>query len=438
MAGATFLNSEGTTMKVLVIGNGGREHALCWKLAQSRLVSKLYCAPGNAGTDGVAENVGIAADDLPKLLKFALDKGIGLTVPGPEAPLCAGIVDLFRGRGLKVFGPGKEAARLEGSKCFSKDFMRRHGVPTAASAEFTDRALALDYVRANISPEGIVIKADGLAAGKGVIVATDLPQALAAVESCFDGAFGEAGSRVLIEETLVGEEASILAFLDGNTIQSLISSQDHKRVGEGDSGPNTGGMGAYCPAPVVDAAMMEAINKQVLYPTLAGMAKDKLYYRGVIYAGVMVTAAGPKVLEYNVRFGDPETQAVLCQMKSDLAEAMLMTIDGQLSEHRIKWYPGSSVCVVMAAKGYPGSYAKGAPISGLEEAAATGAQVFHAGTALKDGFAVTSGGRVLGVTARGADIVQATARAYAGVDKISWDGVFCRRDIAHRAIARGK
>ncbi len=425
-------------MRILVIGSGGREHALCWRLAQSPKVSKIYCAPGNAGIARLAECVAIAVSDLPSLAEFAEKHAVGLTVVGPEVPLCAGIVDVFNARGLPVFGPDKASARLEGSKCFSKDFMKRHGLPTADAESFDRKDMALAYLESlRGAARGAVVKADGLAAGKGVIVAASIDEAKAGVEECFGGAFGDAGKRVLIESLLVGEETSILALTDGKTIVPLVPAQDHKRVGDGDTGPNTGGMGAYCPAPVVDAALAARIKSEVLDRSLAGIQKDGLNYKGILYAGIMVTADGPKVLEFNVRFGDPETQAVLALMEGDLADTMLKTAEGRLSEAKITCASGSAVCVVMAAGGYPGSYAKGAPISGLEEAEREGAIVFHAGTAFDaQGRIVTAGGRVLGVTARGADIRTAVQTAYAAVDRISWEGAFCRRDIAARAIAR--
>jgi phosphoribosylamine--glycine ligase len=425
-------------MKVLVIGGGGREHALCWALSRSPQVTAVFCAPGNAGIAADATCVALSADDLDGLADFAVAEGIGLTVVGPEVPLCAGLVDVFRARGLAVFGPDREAARLEGSKTYAKAFMERHGIATARAAAFTEAEAALAYVAAEFAAgaPGVVVKADGLAAGKGVIVATDPATARAGVKECFGGAFGEAGRTVLVEELLIGEEASILALTDGRTILPLASSQDHKRIGEGDTGPNTGGMGAYSPAPVVDDAMMARIDREVLQPFLAGVRADALDYRGIIYAGVMVTADGPKVLEFNVRFGDPETQAVLLRLDSDLAEAMLATVERRLAEIRLAWSPDPAVCVVMAAGGYPGPYAKGQPITGLAEAAATGAVVFHAGTARQDGQVVVNGGRVLGVTARGPSVAAAVDRAYAAVDRIHWAGATCRRDIAHRALRR--
>jgi phosphoribosylamine--glycine ligase len=417
-------------MKVLVIGGGGREHALAWKLSQSASVEHVYCAPGNAGMDGV-ECIDTPIADLAD---FCESNDVGLTVVGPEAPLCDGIVDDFRARGLPVFGPDKKAAQLEGSKAFAKAFMNRHGIPTAAAASFNDADSAIAYIREQGAP--IVIKADGLAAGKGVTVAETEADAIAGVKACFDGAFGEAGAEVLIEECMVGEEASIFAFVDHHTIRTLATSQDHKRIGEGDTGPNTGGMGAYSPAPVVDDVMAALINQRILQPFLAGCVADGLDYRGIIYVGIMATNEGPKVVEFNVRFGDPECQPVCMRMKSDLAEAMLATIENRLGDHKFEWTPEPAVCVVMASGGYPGNYDKGHSISGLDEAAANGAVVFHAGTAREGAAIVTAGGRVLGVTATGPDIKAAVDKAYAAVAEIEWKGAIYRRDIAYRAIAR--
>ncbi len=419
-------------MKVLVVGGGGREHALVWKLQQSPQVEQVFCAPGNPGMKGV---VPVPVDGLGELADFAEREGIALTMVGPEAPLCAGLVDVFRARGLRIVGPDKRAAQLEGSKAFAKDFMRRHGLPTAASGVFTACEPALDYLRQQGAP--IVVKADGLAAGKGVIVAMTLEEAEAAVRDCFSGRFGEAGARVLIEECLFGEEASILALTDGRTIVPLASSQDHKRLGDGDTGPNTGGMGAYSPAPVVTDALWATIRREVLDRFLAGCQADGLDFRGVIYAGIMVTDTGPKVLEFNVRFGDPETQAVLMRLDSDLAEALAATADGRLGDVQLAWSEDPAVCVVMASGGYPEHYEKGLPITGIEAAEATGAVVFHAGTKLAAGKLVNNGGRVLGVTARGTDLRAALDRAYRAVNCISWPGAYYRRDIAHRALARG-
>ncbi len=418
-------------MNVLVIGGGGREHTLAWKFKQSESVETVYCAPGNAGMDGI-ECVDLS--DFEELAAFAKKHDVGLVVPGPEAPLCAGAVDVFRSHGIPAFGPDKNSAQLEGSKNFAKEFMFKYGIPTAASETFSNAEDAKAYVREQGAP--IVVKADGLAAGKGVAVCDTVEDALTFVDSCFEGSFGDAGYDVVVEECLIGEEASILAFVDHHVIVPLASSQDHKRVGEGDVGPNTGGMGAYSPAPVVDDAMMALIDETVLQPFLKGCLDAGLDYRGLIYAGIMVTEDGPKVLEFNVRFGDPETQAVMMRMESDLAEAMLAASNNELSTFDFRYSDDAAVCVVIASGGYPNSYEKGFEITGLDAAAETGAVVFHAGTKLQDGKLVNAGGRVLGVTARGKDICQAVDNAYAAVDKISWDGSFYRRDIAHRALNR--
>ncbi len=422
-------------MNILVVGNGGREHALCWKIAQSSLADKIYCAPGNAGTANIAENIPINVLDINKLLDFALNNDVNLTIVGPEAPLCAGIVDIFKKNNLSVFGPDKISAQLEGSKCFSKNFMNKYNIPTAESAEFLSKDKAFEYVEEKMTTaSSIVIKADGLAAGKGVLIAESLQEAQDAISTCLEGTFGEAGKKILIEEYLEGEEASILALTDGNTIIPLVPSQDHKRVGEGDTGLNTGGMGAYCPAPVVNEDLMHDIKEKVLQRFLNGIQKENLYYKGIIYAGIMVTKDGPKVLEFNVRFGDPEVQAVMTLMKSDLVDIIFKTVNGNLNEASIEWFPGSAVCVVMASKGYPGSYEKGFKISGINEAEKMGSVVFHAGTSLKDGDIITSGGRVLGVTSRDININNAISKVYKSVEKIKWDGAFYRKDIAHKAL----
>ncbi len=425
-------------MDILVVGGGGREHAICWKLSQSPLARKIYCAPGNPGISSVAECVPIPVADIASLAKFARENSIGLTVVGPEVPLCAGIADSFKEQGLKIFGPGKAAAALEGSKIFSKQFMNRNGIPTAKFNVFENKNEALSHLDANFDPRaGIVVKADGLAAGKGVIVAKTIEDARKAIESCFSGEFGDAGRKVLIEEMLLGEEASILALCDGNCIVPLASSQDHKRAGDGDSGPNTGGMGAYSPAPVVTGSLMAEIDETVLQRFLRGIQEEKLGYCGIIYAGIMVTKKGPMVLEFNVRFGDPETQAVLPRLKSDLLDAMLAAADGRLSGVNLLWDERPSVSVVMVSGGYPGSYKKGFQISGIADAQASGAIVFHAGTSLRDGKIVNSGGRVLAVTALGRDIPDAISKSYKAVSMISWEGEFHRKDIAQRALALG-
>ncbi len=428
-------------MKVLVVGSGGREHAVCWKLRQSSQVEKVYCAPGNAGIADSAECVSIAQDDFEKLADFAEQNGVDLTVVGPEAPLCGGIVDVFRRRSLPVFGPDAYAAQLEGSKDFAKQFMLRHNIPTARAAAFGDAAAASEYVRSEFAAgeKAVVIKADGLAAGKGVLVAETLPEALAFVEECFAGAFGESGRKVLIEECLFGEEASLFALCDGSSIVPLAPAQDHKRVFDGDKGPNTGGMGAYSPAPVVDEKMMAEIEENVLKPFLKGVQEDKLYFRGVVFVGLMITDKGAKVLEFNVRFGDPEVQPVLRRFTGDLFETLRLTAAGRLNEAEISWSDEAAVSVVLASGGYPGKYSKGHPISGLDRAEAAGCVVFHAGTSLNEkGEVVNSGGRVLGVCASGKDIAGAIKNAYAGVDEISFKDGFCRRDIGAKALKRLK
>ncbi|WP_355659769.1 phosphoribosylamine--glycine ligase [Halomonas salifodinae] len=426
-------------MKVLIIGGGGREHALAWKVAQSSQVNEVFVAPGNAGTAGEAKltNVAIAADALDELEAFARREAIDLTIVGPEAPLVAGVVDRFRDAGLAIFGPTAGAAQLEGSKSFTKDFLARHAIPTADYQTFTAVEPALAYLAEKGAP--IVIKADGLAAGKGVIVAMTPAEAEAAVRDMLEAnAFGDAGARVVIEEFLEGEEASFIVMVDGETILPMATSQDHKRVGEGDSGPNTGGMGAYSPAPVVDDTIFERIMARVIRPTVAGMAAEGHPYTGFLYAGLMIDADGnPKVIEYNCRFGDPETQPIMLRLQSDLAELCLAGARGELAGKACDWDPRAAVGVVLAAEGYPGSYRKGDPIEGVEAAEATGCKVFHAGTREDEqGRVVTSGGRVLCVTALGEGVSAAQALAYRGVEAIHWQGVFCRRDIAYRAIAR--
>ncbi|PWV81710.1 phosphoribosylamine--glycine ligase [Halomonas sp. A11-A] len=425
-------------MKVLIIGGGGREHALAWKVAQSPLVAQVFVAPGNAGTAREAglANVDIAVDDLDGLVAFARDEGIDLTIVGPEAPLVVGVVDRFREAGMAIFGPTAGAAQLEGSKSFTKDFLARHAIPTADYRTFTEVAPALAYLAEQGAP--IVIKADGLAAGKGVIVAMTLDEAEAAVRDMLEAnAFGDAGARVVIEEFLDGEEASFIVMVDGETVLPMATSQDHKRVGEGDTGPNTGGMGAYSPAPVVTDEVHRRIMERVILPTVKGMAAEGHPYTGFLYAGLMIDAEGnPKVIEYNCRFGDPETQPIMLRLQSDLAELCLAGARGELAGKACDWDPRAAVGVVLAAGGYPGSYRKGDVIEGIEAAEATGCKVFHAGTAEQDGQLVTAGGRVLCVTALGEGVSAAAGQAYRGVDAIRWEGVLCRRDIAYRAIAR--
>ncbi|HHW28653.1 MAG TPA: phosphoribosylamine--glycine ligase [Syntrophomonadaceae bacterium] len=422
-------------MKVLVVGGGGREHTLVWKLKQSSHVDKIYCAPGNGGIAQDAECVPLAAEDLHGLADFAQEKRIDLTVVGPEAPLTAGIVDIFKSRGLKVFGPDAKAACLEGSKVFAKEKMTRYGVPTAAYRVFYDAAAALEFVRELNGP--CVVKADGLAAGKGVIIAKNRAEAEQAVRLIMEErAFGDAGKAVVVEQLLKGEEVSVLAFTDGKTIKTLAASQDHKRVFDGDEGPNTGGMGAYSPAPVYTSELHEKTVKDILEPVIYGLADDGIKYKGVIYAGLMVTSEGPYVLEFNCRFGDPETQVVVPRLKSDLLEVMNAVIEERLDEVELEWDPRAAVCVVAASGGYPGAYEKGKVITGLDELPPD-ILVFHAGTALSNGKLVTSGGRVLGITGFGATIEDAVKRVYSGVERIHFEGIHYRRDIAHRALKRG-
>jgi phosphoribosylamine--glycine ligase len=423
-------------MKVLVIGGGGREHALAWKIAQSPLVTKLYCAPGNPGTAALAENLPIAVDQLDKLLAFAFENRIDLTVVGPEQPLSLGIVDLFESHGLKVFGPSQKAAFIEGSKAFSKDLMQKYGVPTAAYGVFTDQAEAEAFIKRTGAP--IVVKADGLAAGKGVIIARTCAEAVDAVRDMLSGnAFGSAGSRVVIEEFLTGEEASFLVITDGEKVIPLASAQDHKAIFDGDQGPNTGGMGAYSPAPVVTRDIHEKAMQQVILPTVKGMAAEGRPYRGVLYAGLMVKDGQVKTLEFNARFGDPECQPLLMRMKSDIVPVLMAVAEGDLGSHSIEWYEKAAVCVVMAAEGYPGDYRRADVIDGLAEAARIDdVYVFHAGTAVKEGRCITNGGRVLGVTALGDSVQQAITTAYEAVNRISWKGVQFRSDIGRKALGR--
>lgn len=425
-------------MRILVIGGGGREHTLAWKLSQSKNVEKMYAIPGNPGMEKIAEcNDTISISDNHALVAFAKEHKIDLTVVGPELPLANGVVDAFEAVGLKAFGPSKVAAEIEGSKAFSKWLMKKYDIPTAKFEVFTDAEAARTYVNEQGAP--IVIKADGLAAGKGVIVATTLEQAIEAVDSIMcDQTFGEAGSRVVIEECLVGEEASLLTFTDGETIVPMISSQDHKRAYDNDEGPNTGGMGTYAPAPVATKEILAQVQKEILEPTIQAMAAEGRKYVGCLYAGLMITADGPKVIEYNARFGDPETQVVLPLLDGDLAEIMLACIDGKLKDTKVSWKDEAAVCVVMAAGGYPASYQKGDVITGIDAAEAGGAVVFHAGTAKTDAGIVTNGGRVIGVTATAANIKQAVDNAYTAVNKINFKDNHFRKDIAYRAIARLK
>ncbi len=424
-------------MKILIVGSGGREHALAWKAAQSNNVEKVYVAPGNAGTatTNKTENVPVGAEDIPALINFAKQAQIGLTIIGPEAPLVAGIVDQFTAHGLPCFGPTKAAAQLEGSKAFTKDFLARHNIPSAAYQNFTGTEAAISYIKEQGAP--IVVKADGLAAGKGVIVAMAEAEAIAATEDMLSGnAFGDAGHRVVIEEFLDGEEASFICMVDGEHILPMATSQDHKRVGVGDTGPNTGGMGAYSPAPVVTPDIHDRIMKEVIEPTVKGMAAEGNPYTGFLYAGLMIMPDGtPKVIEYNVRFGDPETQPIMVRLQSDLTGLCLAAIDKKLDTVSADWDPRAAMGVVMAAGGYPGHYEKGKPIQGLDKSVAD-VEVFHAGTCLKDGQILTSGGRVLCVTALGSTVSEAQQKAYARARQISWDGAFYRSDIGYRAIER--
>ena len=426
-------------MKVLMIGGGGREHALAWKLAQSPRVDEVLLAPGNAGTarEPGLRNVDVAGGDIEGLLAIALNEKVDLTVVGPEAPLVAGVVDRFQAEGLRIFGPSAAAARLEGSKAFSKDFLARHGIPTARYQSFTEVAPALAYLESQGAP--IVIKADGLAAGKGVIVAMDMAQARAAVQDMLeDNAFGDAGARVVIEEYLDGEEASFIVMADGNHVVEMATSQDHKRVGDNDSGANTGGMGAYSPAPVVTESVRKRVMRDIIMPTIQGMKADGHAYTGFLYAGLMIDDEGiPRVIEYNCRFGDPETQPIMLRLQSDLVTLCEAAIDGQLDQYHCQWDPRSAVGVVMAAQGYPNSYRKGDVITGFDDAQRLGCHVFHAGTRESENGAIeTAGGRVLCVTALGDDVKAARDLAYEGVAAMQFDGGFYRSDIAARAINR--
>ncbi|AKT52979.1 phosphoribosylamine--glycine ligase [Selenomonas sp. oral taxon 478] len=419
-------------MNILVIGSGGREHALYWKLSESPQTEQIYAIPGNPG---MGASAAIALDDHAAILRFAKEHEIGLVVVGPEVPLMNGLVDELEAAGIRAFGPRANAAEIEGSKSFAKGLMKKYGIPTARYEVFTAAEPARAYIRQEGAP--IVVKADGLAAGKGVIVAMTEQEALDAVDAIMeDHSFGDAGARVVIEEFMEGEEASLLAFTDGTTIRPMISAQDHKRAYDGDRGPNTGGMGTYAPAPVMTPEMTERAVEEILKPTIAAMAKEGRIYRGCLYLGLMVTADGPKVVEFNARFGDPETQVVLPLLDSDLVTIMCACADGTLADVPIRWKDGAAVCVVLASGGYPGHYEKGQEIHGLADAEAMGALVFHAGTAMKDGKLVTNGGRVLGVVGRGADISSAVDAAYAAAAKISFKDVYYRKDIAHRALGR--
>jgi phosphoribosylamine--glycine ligase len=424
-------------MNILLIGSGGREHALAWKIAGSPLLTKLWCAPGNAGIASEAECVALDVADHAAVIAFCRANKVDLVVVGPETPLAAGIVDDLTNAGIKAFGPSKLAAQLEGSKGFTKDLCSEFDIPTGAYCRFDNAPEALAYVRDQGAP--IVVKADGLAAGKGVVVAKTLAEAEEAIKMMFDGGFGVAGAEVVIEEFLEGREVSFFALCDGETAIPLASAQDHKRVFDHDEGPNTGGMGAYSPTPFVTPEIHNQIMQRIIGPTIAGMKERGTPFKGILYAGLMLTAQGPKLFEYNVRFGDPECQVLMLRMMSDLVPAMLASCDGQLKNFDLRWFPEAAVTVVMAAKGYPGDYKKGGVIEGLDEAAKIeGAEIFHAGTVARDGAVLANGGRVLNVCASGKTVTEAQARAYRAVDRINWADGFCRRDIAWQALAEEK
>ncbi|MES0130427.1 phosphoribosylamine--glycine ligase [Mesorhizobium sp. M0029] len=423
-------------MRVLLIGSGGREHALAWKIAASPLLTRLYAAPGNPGIAHEAELVKLDIADHAAVASFCQDNAIDLVVVGPEGPLVAGIADDLREQGIRVFGPSKRAARLEGSKGFTKDLCAKYGIPTAAYGRFTDLASAKAYVEKVGAP--IVIKADGLAAGKGVTIAMTLDEAQAALDACFDGAFGDAGAEVVVEEFMTGEEASFFCLCDGTTALPFGTAQDHKRVGDGDTGPNTGGMGAYSPAPVMSPEMVERTMREIVEPTIRGMAELGAPFAGILFAGLMITDKGPKLIEYNTRFGDPECQVLMMRLKDDLLVLLNAAADGQLAHSSIRWRDDAALTVVMAAQGYPGTPEKGSVIRGLDEAAGEGVEIFHAGTAINGGALVANGGRVLNVTASGKTVGEAQSRAYAALDRIDWPQGFCRRDIGWQAVAREK
>jgi phosphoribosylamine--glycine ligase len=421
-------------MNVLLIGSGGREHALAWKLAASPLLTRLYAAPGNPGIAKEAELVALDIDDHAAVVAFCRDKKIDLVVVGPEAPLVAGIADALGAAGIKVFGPSKAAAQLEGSKGFTKDLCARYGIPTGAYRRFAGAAPARAYVREQGAP--IVVKADGLAAGKGVTVAMTVDEALAAIDACFDGSFGAAGAEVVVEEFLAGEEASFFCLCDGRTALPFGTAQDHKRVGDGDTGPNTGGMGAYSPAPVMTPALVERTMREIVEPTMRGMAERGMPFSGVLFVGLMIGEDGPKLIEFNARFGDPECQVLMTRLKDDLLVLLEAAADGQLGHMSVRWRDETALTVVMAAKGYPAAPRKGSVIAGIDRAEETGAVVFQAGTALAGEKLVANGGRVLNVTAIGGTAAEAQARAYAAVDRLDWPDGFCRRDIGRRAVER--
>jgi len=420
-------------VNVLLIGGGGREHALAWKLKQSPLLGRLYCAPGNAGIDSVAQCVAVEVGDHEAVARFCKDHDIGLVVIGPEAPLVAGLADDLAAQGLKVFGPSRQAAQLEGSKGFTKDLCAEYGIPTAAYRRFSDGAAAKDYVATLSAP--IVVKADGLAAGKGVVIAQSRGEADDAIDACFAGTFGAAGTEVVIEEFLTGEEASFFALVDGDTALPLATAQDHKRAYDGDQGPNTGGMGAYSPAPVMTPELFARVMDEIVLPTVRAMTARGTAFKGVLYAGLMIQDGAPKLIEYNVRFGDPEAQVLMMRLKSDLLPALLAVAEGRLAGVTLDWHDDAALCVVMATKGYPGAYDKGSEIKGLDAAGAgVKVQIFHAGTKRDGKRILADGGRVLGVTARGSSIAKAKTLAYAAIDRIDWPQGFCRHDIGSRAV----
>ncbi|MER9633779.1 phosphoribosylamine--glycine ligase [Mesorhizobium sp. M0228] len=421
-------------MRVLLIGSGGREHALAWKMAASPLLTKLYAAPGNPGIGGEAELVRLDVSDHAAVVRFCREKEIDLVVVGPEGPLVAGIADDLRAEGIRVFGPSKAAARLEGSKGFTKDLCAKYGIPTAAYGRFGDLASAKAYVERMGAP--IVIKADGLAAGKGVTVAMTLDEALAALDACFDGSFGQAGAEVVVEEFLSGEEASFFCLCDGIAALPFGTAQDHKRLSDGDTGPNTGGMGAYSPAPVMTPEMIDRTMREIVEPTMRGMAETGAPFSGVLFAGLMISDSGPKLIEYNNRFGDPECQVLMMRLKDDLLVLLNAAADGQLAHTSVRWRDEAALTVVMAARGYPGTPEKGSVIRGVEAAAGEGVEIFHAGTAINGGALVANGGRVLNVTATGRTVGEAQKKAYAALDRIDWPQGFCRRDIGWLAVAR--
>lgn len=423
-------------MNVLLIGSGGREHAMAAKLAQSPLLDTLFCAPGNAGIANVAKCVTLDIADHGAVIQFCDDNDISLVVVGPEAPLVAGIVDALDAANIAAFGPSAAAAQLEGSKGFTKDLCAEFNIPTAAYQRFNNAPKAKRYAREMGAP--IVIKADGLAAGKGVVVATSIEEALDAIDDCFEGAFGDAGFEVVIEAFLEGEEASLFAFCDGQTALLMGTAQDHKQVGEGDTGPNTGGMGAFSPAAILDQEMIDEVMGNIIVPTLAGMHSRGTPFRGILFAGLMMTKDGPQLIEYNVRYGDPETQVILPRLKSDLLELMIASVESSLLEVEAEWSDETALAVVLASKGYPGAYEKGTEIRDLEKAEATNIEIFHAGTAMKDGKLTAIGGRVLNFTAMGSSVAEAQTAAYDAIEKIDWPNGFCRSDIGWRAVAREK